>query len=178
VPTTTTIVGTPSFDILSGPCQRVANGQCIQSANYPAVYGYNENCEIAPLGSPTIAAVEGFATEENFDQLFVNGVTYQGSSAELVGVELTTNIIWTSDFSSAMPGWRLCTQVAVAAGDAGGTSAGGEPNGGGGGGANPSGSGGSSGSESGSATAPVPTSRSVGSLIITVLFFYTALFSS
>jgi hypothetical protein len=169
IPTTTTITGTPRWNVLDGPCQRVDNGQCIQSPNYPAPYQNAMHCEIAPAGSFEMVAV-AFNTEEEFDTLTVNGVAYHGTDgAALTGVVPSVNIVWTSDYGATHEGWKFCTQV-VGTGDAAG----------GGDESNNTGAGtGSSATPSGGSDETSATAHEAPTLIATgVLLFCAALFRS
>lgn len=165
VPTTTTITGTPRWNVLDGPCQRVDNGKCIQTPNYPAPYTNAHYCEIAPEGSYELVAV-AFDTEEEHDTLTVNGVAYHGTDGiDLTGVVPTENIVWTSDYGATHYGWKFCAQ-AVGTGAAGGNTGAGNGTGSTGGG----GSGTPSGDET-SAAAPAPGLIATGALLFCAALF-------
>jgi len=87
-----------------------ADGDCVQSSNYPSNYGNNQVCQIQLYGDISIA-VDSFATERNYDKLVVGGTSYSGSPpsnlANLDGT-YTGSISWSSDFSVTAAGWRLC----------------------------------------------------------------------
>ncbi|CAK0889241.1 unnamed protein product [Prorocentrum cordatum] len=89
-----------------GPCE--LNGFCVQSPNYPNNYSAQQACTIdihLQVAAPIM--VESFYTELFSDILTVSGVEYSGNVGPS-GITPTAAIVWTSDSSVEMSGWKLC----------------------------------------------------------------------
>ncbi|CAK0893233.1 unnamed protein product, partial [Prorocentrum cordatum] len=107
-PTTAPSVSAPcglGWRDVAGPC-RVDEECCLLSPNYPQAYGDGQLCIAAVGGAPGAIRVDAFSTEAWFDRLHVNGVPFWGDHGPS-GV-VPAGLRWSSDFSVARPGWRLC----------------------------------------------------------------------
>jgi len=91
--------------IVGTGCQ--ADGDCINSNNYPSDYGNNEECTIEITGQLKMWT-EAFKTSTSTaDHLTVAGVKYSGDAAPPPGT-YTGNITWSSDHWIGEEGWRVC----------------------------------------------------------------------
>jgi hypothetical protein len=66
----------PGWSVVMGNCQKTAD-DCIVSPNFPEVYGSSQSCVIQ-IGGPVKIGVVSFETEDKYDKLKVNGVSYSG----------------------------------------------------------------------------------------------------
>ena len=118
--------------MVSGPCDAASN--CVTSPHFPHRYGNNDRCELRPVARVPLE-VRAFSTEQGYDFLIVNGVSFSGSNpprarscpnsygcygstVNLNGVMLhgmtpQGAIWWHSDSSATLTGWKIC-QASVA----------------------------------------------------------------
>jgi len=92
-----------SWSVSGSGCEM--SGNCIQSNNHPSNYGNNEACTINAF--EVDMTVEAFSTESRYDYLTVGGTRYSGSSGPASGM-FSGTISWSSDYSVAQSGWKLC----------------------------------------------------------------------
>jgi hypothetical protein len=98
-----------------------ASGKCVCSSNYDdkcekkvrQEYGNNEECTITmsdpPANSMLSAMCTAFDTEDGYDELYVNGVLFQGNDVVLEG---KVDITWKSDWLITKSGWVVCMTAA------------------------------------------------------------------
>ena len=100
-----------AYFIVYGPC--TINGTCVRSPNYPSNYGNGQSCTITPEAPAVglLLSAIAFETEQNYDKLIVNGVTYDGTTGPS-NVLLGSAFTWSSDSSSHRSGWEVCAQPA------------------------------------------------------------------
>jgi len=134
-------VTAPAFtQAAGGAC--VIKGKCIETPNYdhyPALYNTHEHCDISVMMPGTLdVECDQFHTELHYDQLKIDGVTYEGQKNDPhysrrrtnmtrrrrrnptenfnghfkcpngVKVSTTSKITWNSDYSVTKAGWKLC----------------------------------------------------------------------
>ncbi|CAK0868359.1 unnamed protein product [Prorocentrum cordatum] len=96
-----------AWAVVSGPCTK-DRSDCILSPNYPKTYGDDEKCVIGVnVDKISHVTADTFSTEWGYDVLKINGQTYSGTLGPS-SVKPLGPIVWTSDFESALNGWRLC----------------------------------------------------------------------
>eukprot|EP00965_Chrysotila_dentata_P070514 2330626-Pleurochrysis_carterae.AAC.2 len=99
-----------TFVVQSGNCTVSADGDCIQSPNFPESYGADEDCLI-DLYNPTRLSVVFFQVEADvycdYDYLLVNGRRYCGDVGP-AGVVAQGQLIWRSDYIFVSIGWQIC----------------------------------------------------------------------
>jgi len=93
-----------TWELTGSGCQM--DGNCISSNNHPSNYGSNQECRVELFGDVPLAT-EAFDTESRYDTLRVSGVGYSGTSGPPSG-SYTGAISWSSDYSVAKSGWKLC----------------------------------------------------------------------
>ena len=100
-----------AYFIVYGPC--TINGTCVRSPNYPSNYGNGQSCTITPEAPAVglLLSAIAFETEQNYDKLIVNGVTYSGTTGPS-NVLLESAFTWSSDNSVNRAGWEVCAQAA------------------------------------------------------------------
>lgn len=101
-----------AFTVSSGACELSHGGLCVQSPNYPAVYGSNERCTIiARVGMSVV--MSHFIPAES-DILTINDKVYQGRDGPGTLTLSRANITWEScnlspfDSRPVGAGWQLC----------------------------------------------------------------------
>lgn len=101
-----------SFTAFGSGCT-VNSNDCVSSTNFPGTYEKSQSCTIT-MGSAGTLSVSGFATEANYDKLFVGADTYHGSSGPNgVQVQVDDQITWTTDGSAQQTGFELCLTTAA-----------------------------------------------------------------
>merc|ERR1712146_41555 len=109
MPTTTTTWATSTEGpwTVSGPCEIVDGGSCIQSPNYPSTYQNREKCTIGVAPGTYISQIY-FNTERRYDILTVDRTEHSGQGADtgLGSAFEATSIYWTSDRSQVKKGWK------------------------------------------------------------------------
>merc|ERR1719387_1599147 len=99
-----------AFLTVSGSCQVNNNGTCLQSPHFPNPYGANEFCSVVTLHAGNLS-VRHFDTEEGYDVLSVQGISYSGSHGPHNAVLKVGDVIdWSSDFDVSGKGWELCLE--------------------------------------------------------------------
>lgn len=99
---------TPAIVVEEGPC--FVSGSCVHSPNYPLNYGSSETCTIQ-FNSDETLHVDDFATENTYDNMVLDGVTYTGlTGPDQVAVTPDSVISWETDFGTTHKGWMICTQ--------------------------------------------------------------------
>eukprot|EP00965_Chrysotila_dentata_P250834 6209676-Pleurochrysis_carterae.AAC.1 len=97
------------FIVDAGLCTVTADGDCVQSPNYPQPYGESEACDIA-LASPIVLNVLSFDVELFpsciYDFVQVNGQKYCGTEGP-DGVTAEGQILWRSDTAFSGAGWKI-----------------------------------------------------------------------
>ena len=82
------------------------DSNCIQSLNHPSNYDYNQQCSVELFGNIDVG-FQAFNTERRYDVLMAGGSSYSGASGPAHGA-YTVTITWSSDYSFAKSGWRIC----------------------------------------------------------------------
>lgn len=99
--------GPEMFSVVGGPCTVDSSG-CVMSPNYPQTYGPNQDCAIQVFNPDNKSlTVESFATEMNYDVLWVNGRMFAGTTSPH-GLVPTEAIQWSSDQDTEDRGWKIC----------------------------------------------------------------------
>jgi hypothetical protein len=100
-----------TYFTVDGPC--TVNGTCVRSPNYPSEYTGGQSCTITPtnLAVGQLLSATAFNTENGYDKLIVNGVTYSGTTGPS-DVLLGSAFTWSSDGSSHRSGWEVCAEAA------------------------------------------------------------------
>jgi hypothetical protein len=77
-----------TYFTVDGPC--TVNGTCVRSPNYPSEYTGGQSCTITPtnLAVGQLLSATAFNTENGYDKLIVNGVTYSGTTGQRLHVVL------------------------------------------------------------------------------------------
>jgi len=104
--------GSMPWAIASGPCTRDDTTGCIMSPSWSAAgstqYGHNQKCDITVQSTSPGLEVIDFNTEAGYDKLMVNGAEFRGNQQ---GTVPTANMVWTSDYSVANRGWKICPEA-------------------------------------------------------------------
>ena len=105
------------FTVRSGPCTitKKRGGRCVQSPNFPALYGNNEKCIITVHGPVELSVEGGFFNVEDSDRLYVDpGAGQYDIFSGDVGPDNYPvlgrfgKLIWITDASNPRLGWRIC----------------------------------------------------------------------
>lgn len=133
--------GHPAFEMAPGG-QCVIEGMCVRTPgynSYPAMYNTHEHCDIKVLQPGKIHTdCNNFHTERTYDQLHIDGVTFEGTKHDPhysrrrsnttrrrrrnptenynnhfkcpdgIRVDTSSQIVWNSDYSVTKAGWKLC----------------------------------------------------------------------
>lgn len=92
-------------EVVSGSCSIEHN--CVQSPNYPMLYGNWATCEIAVnVDAASPIHVEHWDVQD--DKLYVNNAAFDDDTSGPEGVVPTADILWTANAQTAGTGWRLC----------------------------------------------------------------------
>jgi hypothetical protein len=95
-----------SFQVMRGPCTTQRSGQCV---GRPSGYGGSESCTISVRGQVTLGSCPIFNTEANYDQLTINGRSYDGNNCPSgIGMTASSVVTWHSDSSVSGNGWEIC----------------------------------------------------------------------
>ena len=109
------IVPADLFQLSSGPCTVTADHHCIRSSNFPWDYGNNQDCVFRSLQNVQLS-VTAFNTEQGYDRLTVNGISYSGTTGPGgVVVAAGQDIVWISDHSVVATGFEICGAIATGA---------------------------------------------------------------
>eukprot|EP00913_Durusdinium_trenchii_P023942 g22484.t1 len=101
--------GPEMFSVVGGPCTVDSSEFAVlPRRNYPQTYGPNQDCAIQVFNPDNKSlTVESFATEMNYDVLWVNGRMFAGTTSPH-GLVPTEAIQWSSDQDTEDRGWKIC----------------------------------------------------------------------
>jgi hypothetical protein len=99
---------TDYFQYNSGSCTLSTTGECFYSPNYPAAYDSSDSCSFTVLTSAYLDVLY-FNLESIYDLLYVDGISYSGSSGpDNVYVSTGDSITFTSDANTEYQGFYIC----------------------------------------------------------------------
>merc|ERR1719512_192565 len=111
-PTPAPVYASGEWAIHGDGCEFSEAGNCIQSLNFPAVYGHEETCRV--IIHEVDMQFQSFRSEQNYDFLHLilseddaREVSGSASLASWNGIR-TGDMFWRTDQSEAVGGWKVC----------------------------------------------------------------------